>query len=85
MKTELNKLHNILEPDYDEYLKNQGENEEVLDEDEEDREKTSGESFLKLTLDFLGRMKKKKLAEYLQHSKITWKCLWMFRNKHSLL
>ncbi|XP_014327864.2 NLR family CARD domain-containing protein 3-like isoform X4 [Xiphophorus maculatus] len=68
VKSELEKLLNVVGPDYHEYLKNQRENEELLDGGEEEQENTSGESFLKLTLDFLRRMKQKRLADYL-HSK----------------
>ncbi|XP_043963077.1 NLR family CARD domain-containing protein 3-like [Gambusia affinis] len=68
VKSELNKFLNVVGPDYHEHLKNQREKEEVLDGGEEEQENTSGDSFLKLTLDFLRRMKQKRLADYL-HSK----------------
>lgn len=71
VKSELEKFLNVVGPDYHEYLKNQRENEELLDGGEEEQENTSGESFLKLTLDFLRRMKQKRLADYLHSSKIT--------------
>ncbi|XP_007564914.1 protein NLRC3-like [Poecilia formosa] len=68
VKSELKKFLNIVGPDYHEHLKNQRENKEVLGGGEEEEENTSGESFLKLTLDFLRRMKQKRLADYL-HSR----------------
>uniref|UniRef100_A0A4W6F9P7 NACHT domain-containing protein n=1 Tax=Lates calcarifer TaxID=8187 RepID=A0A4W6F9P7_LATCA len=55
----------VLSPDYPECLESQREDEEVLDgEDEEQR--SSREEFLKITLNFLRRMKQEELADCLQ-------------------
>ncbi|MED6255699.1 hypothetical protein ATANTOWER_013517, partial [Ataeniobius toweri] len=68
VKTELKKFQNILRPDYHEWLKNQAQNEDVWDGDAEDQGMTSGDSFMKLTLNFLKNMKQKRLADHL-HSR----------------
>ncbi|MEQ2283190.1 hypothetical protein AMECASPLE_008684, partial [Ameca splendens] len=65
VKTELKKFQNILRPDYHEWLKNQAQNEDVWDGDAEDQGMTSGDSFMKLTLNFLKNMKQKRLADHL--------------------
>ncbi|KAI9999488.1 hypothetical protein NQD34_018487 [Periophthalmus magnuspinnatus] len=57
VQMELKKLHKVLSTDYPECL------EPVKDEDEEQR--SSSEAVLKITLNFLRRMKQKELAERL--------------------
>uniref|UniRef100_A0A673A652 NACHT domain-containing protein n=1 Tax=Sphaeramia orbicularis TaxID=375764 RepID=A0A673A652_9TELE len=57
VKNELKKFHKVLSPDYPECLKS------LKDEDEEQRR--SSEAFLKITLNFLRRMKQEELAERL--------------------
>ncbi|GLD68944.1 NACHT, LRR and PYD domains-containing protein 3-like protein, partial [Lates japonicus] len=65
VKNELKKMQKVLSPDYPECLESQREDEEVLDgEDEEQR--SSREEFLKITLNFLRRMKQEELADCLQ-------------------
>uniref|UniRef100_A0A4W6FBP6 B30.2/SPRY domain-containing protein n=1 Tax=Lates calcarifer TaxID=8187 RepID=A0A4W6FBP6_LATCA len=65
VKKELEKMQKVLSPDYPECLESQREDEEVLDgEDEEQR--SSREEFLKITLNFLRRMKQEELADCLQ-------------------
>ncbi|XP_028427555.1 protein NLRC3 [Perca flavescens] len=59
VKNELKKIQKVLSPDYPECLKSQRE-----DEDEEQRR--NREAFLKITLDFLRRMKQDELADRLQ-------------------
>lgn len=61
VKKELKKLHKALSTDYPECL------EHLKDEDEEQR--SSSEAFLKITLNFLRRMKQKELAERLWSSR----------------
>lgn len=61
VKKELKKLHKVLSTDYPECL------EHLKDEDEEQR--SSSEAFLKITLNFLKRMKQKELAERLWSSR----------------
>ncbi|XP_068996840.1 NLR family CARD domain-containing protein 3-like [Embiotoca jacksoni] len=64
VKNELKKMHKILSPDYPECLESQGEDEVLEGEDEEQRR--SRESFLKITLHFLRRLKQEELADCLQ-------------------
>lgn len=68
VKNELKKIQNILSPGYPKNAENLKENEEVLESDEEERKSTS-ESFLRITVDFLKRMKQQELADRLQFSK----------------
>ncbi|XP_022618683.1 uncharacterized protein LOC111234775 [Seriola dumerili] len=65
VKNELKKMHKLLSPDYPECSGSQREDEEVLDaEDEEQRR--SREAFVKITVNFLRRMKQEQLADCLQ-------------------
>ncbi|CAI5670298.1 unnamed protein product [Oreochromis niloticus] len=57
VKNELKKIQKVLSPDYPECLESQK---------EDDEERRSREAFLKLTLDFLRRMKQEELADRLQ-------------------
>ncbi|CAI5694725.1 unnamed protein product [Oreochromis niloticus] len=58
VKNELKKIQNVLSPDYPECLESQR-------EDDEQR-RSSREAFVKITVDFLRRMKQKELADLLQ-------------------
>ena len=69
MKNELKKMQKVLSSDYPECLESQREDEEVLDGEEEEQRRRSRESFLKITLHFLRRMKQEDLADCLQISK----------------
>ncbi|XP_051237194.1 NACHT, LRR and PYD domains-containing protein 12-like isoform X7 [Dicentrarchus labrax] len=62
VKNELKRLQGVLSPDYQKCI--DSEDEEVLDDEEE--EKRNKESFLKITLDFLRRMKQEDMADCLQ-------------------
>ncbi|XP_031179670.2 NLR family CARD domain-containing protein 3-like [Sander lucioperca] len=61
VKNELKKIHKVLNPDYPECLESQRE-----DEAEDEEQRSSRESFLKITLHFLRRMKQEELADRLQ-------------------
>uniref|UniRef100_A0A3B4TA11 NACHT, LRR and PYD domains-containing protein 3-like n=1 Tax=Seriola dumerili TaxID=41447 RepID=A0A3B4TA11_SERDU len=65
---ELKKAQRVLRPDYPECLENQREDEEVLDSEDEEQKTSSREAFLKITLNFLRRMKQEELADCLQKS-----------------
>ena len=69
VKNELKKFQKILSPDYPECLERQSEDEEVLHGEEEEQRRSSREAFLKITLNFLRRMKQEELADCLQSSK----------------
>ncbi|XP_067357083.1 NLR family CARD domain-containing protein 3-like isoform X2 [Channa argus] len=69
VKNELKKIQKS--PDYPECLESQKGDEELLDGEDEEQRRSSRESFLKITVNFLRRMKQEKLADCLQraHSK----------------
>ncbi|XP_005937697.1 NACHT, LRR and PYD domains-containing protein 12 [Haplochromis burtoni] len=73
VKNELKTIQNILSPGYPKNAENLKENEEVLESDKEERKSTS-ESFLRITVDFLKRMKQQELADRLQCRIQTAKC-----------
>ncbi|KAK2917287.1 NLR family CARD domain-containing protein 3-like isoform X1 [Channa argus] len=66
VKNELKKIQKSLSPDYPECLESQREDEEVLDGEDEEQRRSSRESFLKITVNFLRRMKQEELADCLQ-------------------
>uniref|UniRef100_A0AAQ6ICU8 NACHT domain-containing protein n=1 Tax=Anabas testudineus TaxID=64144 RepID=A0AAQ6ICU8_ANATE len=66
VKNELKKIHKVLSQDYPQYLESQREDEEVLDGEDEEQWWSSREAFLKITLNFLRRMKQEELADCLQ-------------------
>ncbi|XP_050924948.1 NACHT, LRR and PYD domains-containing protein 3 [Lates calcarifer] len=66
VKKELKKMQKVLSPDYPECLESQREDEEVLDGEDEEQRRRSREAFLKITLNFLRRMKQEELADCLQ-------------------
>ncbi|KAK2917229.1 hypothetical protein Q8A73_003975 [Channa argus] len=68
VKSELKKIQKSLSPDYPECLESQREDEEVLDGEDEEQRMSSRESFLKITMNFLRRMKQEELADCL-HSR----------------
>nr|XP_014263958.2 NACHT, LRR and PYD domains-containing protein 3 isoform X1 [Maylandia zebra] len=66
LKNELKKMRKVVLSDYPEWLECQREDEEVLKAEDEEQRRSSRESFLKITLQFLRKMKQEKLAECLQ-------------------
>uniref|UniRef100_UPI003AAF21B5 protein NLRC3-like n=1 Tax=Centroberyx gerrardi TaxID=166262 RepID=UPI003AAF21B5 len=66
VKNELKRFQRVLSPDYPECLERQREDEEVVDGEEEEQRRSSREAFLKITLQFLRRMKQEELADCLQ-------------------
>ncbi|XP_071362477.1 NLR family CARD domain-containing protein 3-like isoform X2 [Trachinotus anak] len=66
VKNELKKMQKLLGPDYPECLESQREDEEVLDGEDEEQRRSSREAFLKITVNFLRRMKQEELADCLQ-------------------
>ena len=69
VKKELKKIHRVLSPDYKDCLDIQGEDEELVDGEEQEQRRSSREAFLKITQHFLRRMKQEELADSLQNSK----------------
>ncbi|XP_073323137.1 protein NLRC3-like [Pagrus major] len=66
VKNELKKIQKALSSDYPESLESQSEDEKVLDGEDEEKKRSSREAFLKITLNFLRRLKQEDLADYLQ-------------------
>ncbi|XP_022616596.1 protein NLRC3-like [Seriola dumerili] len=66
VKNELKKIQKVLSPDFPQGLECQGEDEEVLDGEDEEQRRSSREAFLKITVNFLRRMKQEELADCLQ-------------------
>ncbi|XP_074497036.1 NLR family CARD domain-containing protein 3-like [Sebastes fasciatus] len=74
VKNELKKIQKVLSPDYPECLESQREDEEVLDGEDEEQRRSSREAFLKITLNFLRRMKQEELADCLQSKTVAAVC-----------
>ncbi|MEQ2173448.1 hypothetical protein GOODEAATRI_032228, partial [Goodea atripinnis] len=66
VKKELKKIQKILSPDYPEGLESKWRDEEVLEGDDKEDRRSSREAFVKITLNFLKKMKQEELAERLQ-------------------
>ncbi|KAK2855803.1 hypothetical protein Q5P01_004538 [Channa striata] len=65
-KKELKKFQEILKPNYTDYLASQSQHDEVMDDEDGEQIRSSRESFLKIAVNFLRRMKQEKLAGCLQ-------------------
>ncbi|MEQ2259084.1 hypothetical protein XENORESO_006388 [Xenotaenia resolanae] len=68
VKNELKKIQKVLSPDYPEGLESKWRDEEVLEGDDKEDRRSSREAFVKITLNFLKKMKQEDLAERLQSS-----------------
>ncbi|MEQ2196049.1 hypothetical protein XENOCAPTIV_022982, partial [Xenoophorus captivus] len=66
VKNELKKVKKVLSPDYPEGLESKWRDEEVLEGDDKEDRRSSREAFVKITLNFLKKMKQEELAERLQ-------------------
>ncbi|KAM9345034.1 NLR family CARD domain-containing protein 3-like [Symphorus nematophorus] len=66
VKNEMKKMQKVLSSGYPECLESQREDEEVLDGEDEEQRKSRKDALLRITLDFLRRMKQEELAECLQ-------------------
>lgn len=69
MKNELKKLKKVLGPDYPDHSETLRDDDEVVGGEEEQRS-SNRDAFLKITLNFLRRMKQEQLVDSLQSSKI---------------
>ncbi|KAI3363962.1 hypothetical protein L3Q82_001553 [Scortum barcoo] len=74
VKKELKKIQRVVSSDYPECLESQREDEEVLDGEDEEQRRSSREAFLKITLDFLRRMKQEELADCLKSRTVAAAC-----------
>ncbi|KAK2920622.1 hypothetical protein Q8A73_000107 [Channa argus] len=61
VKNQLKEIQRVLRPDYPEFSESQRE-----DEEDEEQRRSSRESFVKITVNFLRRMKQEELADCLQ-------------------
>ncbi|XP_026217388.1 protein NLRC3-like isoform X2 [Anabas testudineus] len=66
VKKELKKIQKVLSPDFLARSRKEIEDEEALDGEDEEQRRSSREAFLKITLNFLRRMKQEELADCLQ-------------------
>uniref|UniRef100_A0A3Q3IAP0 B30.2/SPRY domain-containing protein n=1 Tax=Monopterus albus TaxID=43700 RepID=A0A3Q3IAP0_MONAL len=66
VKNELKKIQRALSPDYPECLESQREDEDELGSEDKEQRRSSRESFLQITVNFLRKMKQEELAEHLQ-------------------
>ncbi|XP_068590561.1 NLR family CARD domain-containing protein 3-like isoform X2 [Cebidichthys violaceus] len=66
VKKELKKIQKVVSSDYPECLESQREDEEVLDSEDEEQRRSSRKAFVKITMNFLRRMKQEELADCLQ-------------------
>ncbi|XP_040915367.1 NLR family CARD domain-containing protein 3-like [Toxotes jaculatrix] len=74
VKKELKKIQKVVSPDYPECSESQREDEEVLDAEDEEQRRSSGEAFVKITVNFLRRMKQEELADCLHSRHIAAVC-----------
>ncbi|MEQ2294000.1 hypothetical protein AMECASPLE_039342, partial [Ameca splendens] len=66
VKNELKKIQKVLSPDNPECSESQRDDEEVMEGEDEEQRRSSREALMKITLNFLRRMKQEELAEHLQ-------------------
>ncbi|XP_047433095.1 NACHT, LRR and PYD domains-containing protein 4-like [Mugil cephalus] len=74
VKKELKKIQRDLSPDYPECLESQREDEELLEGEDEEQRRSSREAFVKITLNFLRRMKQEELADRLERKHVAAVC-----------
>ncbi|XP_047216129.1 protein NLRC3-like [Girardinichthys multiradiatus] len=74
VKNELKKIQKVLSPDDPEGLESQWEDEEVLEGEDEEKRRSNREAFVKITLNFLKKMKQEDLAERLQSKHVASIC-----------
>ncbi|MEQ2301622.1 hypothetical protein AMECASPLE_038038, partial [Ameca splendens] len=74
VKKELKKIQKVLRPDDPECSESQRDDEEVLEGEDDEQRRGSRELLLKITLDFLRRMKQEELADRLQSKHLAAVC-----------
>ncbi|KAM4599566.1 NLR family CARD domain-containing protein 3-like [Fundulus diaphanus] len=75
VKMELKKIQKVLSPDDPDCSESQRDDEEVLEGEDEEQRRSSREALMKITLNFLRRMKQKELADRLQSKHFAAVCL----------
>ncbi|KAM4600203.1 NLR family CARD domain-containing protein 3-like [Fundulus diaphanus] len=74
VKKELKKIQKVLSPDDPECSESQRDDEEVLEGEDEEQRRSSREALMKITLNFLRRMKQEELADRLQSKHLAAVC-----------
>ncbi|XP_023194014.1 NLR family CARD domain-containing protein 3-like, partial [Xiphophorus maculatus] len=74
LKNELKKIHKILSPNDPECSESQRDDDEVLEGEDEEQRRSSREAVMKITLNFLRRMKQEELADRLQIKRLAAVC-----------
>ncbi|XP_047211087.1 NLR family CARD domain-containing protein 3-like isoform X3 [Girardinichthys multiradiatus] len=74
VKNELKNIQKVLSPDDPEGLESQWGDEEVLEGEDEEKRRSNREAFVKITLNFLKKMKQEELAERLQNKHVASVC-----------
>ncbi|XP_032426597.1 NACHT, LRR and PYD domains-containing protein 3-like [Xiphophorus hellerii] len=74
LKNELKKIHTILSPNDPECSESQRDDAEVLEGEDEEQRRSSREAVMKITLNFLRRMKQEELADRLESKRLAAVC-----------
>ncbi|XP_032426077.1 NACHT, LRR and PYD domains-containing protein 4-like [Xiphophorus hellerii] len=74
LKKELKKIHKILSPNDPECSESQRDDDEVLEGEDEEQRRSSREAVMKITVNFLRRMKQEKLADRLERKRLAAVC-----------
>ncbi|XP_035984987.1 NLR family CARD domain-containing protein 3-like [Fundulus heteroclitus] len=74
VKKELKKIQKVLSPDEPDCSESQRDDEEVLEGEDEEQRRSSREALMKITLNFLRRMKQEELADRLQSKHLAAVC-----------
>ncbi|XP_032426065.1 NACHT, LRR and PYD domains-containing protein 3-like [Xiphophorus hellerii] len=74
LKNELKKIHKILSPNDPECSESQRDDDEVLEGEDEEQRRSSREAVMKITLNFLRRMKQEELADRLESKRLAAVC-----------
>ncbi|XP_032426084.1 NLR family CARD domain-containing protein 3-like [Xiphophorus hellerii] len=74
LKNELKKIHKVLSPNDPECSESQRQDDEVLEGEDEEQRRSSREAVMKITLNFLRRMKQEELADRLESKPLAAVC-----------
>ncbi|XP_027881640.1 NACHT, LRR and PYD domains-containing protein 3-like isoform X2 [Xiphophorus couchianus] len=74
LKNELKKIHKILSPNDPECSESQRDDDDVLEGEDEEQRRSSREAVMKITLNFLRRMKQEEMADRLESKRLAAVC-----------
>ncbi|XP_039872749.1 uncharacterized protein LOC120724566 [Simochromis diagramma] len=80
VKNELKKIQKVLSPDYPECQESKMKGGEILEAEVDDQRRNSRKAFVKITVDFLRRMKQEELADCLQRTHFPTVCQHKFKS-----